>query len=503
MTLAFGTLGAKSAGGTTTVSVAYPASIAAGDLIIAGRSIWLSTATCTAETGWTTGPDGTGGVNSASGDHTTRAHADYLEATGSESGSVTFDQGGTISGAVGQMIRYTKGAGTTWSVLAVTGRSSDGSHGANRGGADTTGTIDIAVGDIVVAVVSVDTNTSLTITSPLYQVAGGTGRSLTRRTSGAGVATGLLGNVEIFDRVATNAESGVIAFGMTTATLQCGAAVFMRLREVSAPSVGTASGSFTFTGSAIGARTPKATSSGTVTFTGSAAGKREPKATVTGSLTWTGSAVGSAPGVPMANGTASGSIAWTGSATGKRAPKAAASGSITFAGTAAGKRSPKATAAGSLTYTGTAVGKRNPKASTSGSIGWVGTAVGQAPLVDVNNGTATGTLTWTGTATGRREPRAAALGTLGWAGTATGYTTRTGLATGTTAWTGSAQGARQANGTATGLLEWVGAATGARFEGPSNFTLAASVDVPQLLVSITTPTISANVTTPTLEVSIE
>lgn len=241
MAAAFGAIGTKSAGGTTSLAIPHPASVGAGDLLVAARAVWLNTGTCSTPSTWTAGPDGTGGTGTASGNHTGRARGDYKQAAGGETGNLATTQAGTLSGAVGQMLRYTKAAGEYWDVQVVAGVSSDTSHAANRGGGSTSGTLSVQPGDIVVVIVEVDTNTALTITSPFYNVNGGNSRALTRRTSGAGVATGLRGNVEVFDRLipAGETEAGPAAFGMTTATSQCGPAVFLRLRA----SVNTGTGS--------------------------------------------------------------------------------------------------------------------------------------------------------------------------------------------------------------------------------------------------------------------
>lgn len=237
MAAAFGAIGTKSAGGTTSLAIPHPASVGAGDLLVAARAVWLNTGTCSRPSTWTAGPDGTGGTGTASGNHTGRARGDYKQAAGGETGNLATTQAGTLSGAVGQMLRYTKAAGEFWQVQVVAGVSSDTSHAANRAGLSTSGSLtDVQAGDIIVAITEVDTSTSLTITSP-YCTIGSSGQlALTRRTSGAGVATGLTGNVEVFDRTLTAGDitaigaGGTMAFAMTTATSQCGPTVFLRLR---------------------------------------------------------------------------------------------------------------------------------------------------------------------------------------------------------------------------------------------------------------------------------
>lgn len=150
----------------------------------------------------------------------------------------------------------------------------------------------------------------------------------------------------------------------------------------------TASGSYAFTGTAIGKRTAKATASGSYTFTGSATGKRTPKANVTGTWTYVGTATGQTPTtVPKA--TLTGSWAFTGTATGRRTPKATATGSYAWSTNATGKRTPKAHATGTYRWSGAATGKRRPRAKAVGTFSWVGTAIGQSGLTIVREVTIT------------------------------------------------------------------------------------------------------------------
>jgi hypothetical protein len=235
-TIAFGAIGTKSAGGTSTISVAYPTGITAGQFLLTARCSWRTAAECNpqAETGWTAGAGIEGGTGTD--DHTSIARSDYATATGSESGSVTFDQAGTLpanSGALGQMLRYTPaGSGTVWSVATATGN--DNAHGADRT-VNASSSIAFAPGDMLIAIAAVDTDAALTITSPALTASGITFGTTTRRTSGAGVTTGTDGNVEVFDALVT-AGTGTVAptLAFTTATTQCGPVSFIRIRETAA-----------------------------------------------------------------------------------------------------------------------------------------------------------------------------------------------------------------------------------------------------------------------------
>jgi hypothetical protein len=256
--------------------------------------------------------------------------------------------------------------------------------------------------------------------------------------------------------------------------------LLIRSSPGSTPNEGTASGSWAFTGSATGKRSPKATGSGSWAFAGSATGKRSPKATGSGSWAFAGTATGkrapkatgsgswafagSATGdMPPDYGAATGAFAFTGSAAGKRAPKATAGGSFSFTGSAVGDAPPnQGAASGSWSFAGSASGERDPKATAEGSFSFTGSAVGEAPAEGISEGTATGTVDYAGTATGYRAPKATGSGSWTFAGSATGDSPSTGTAGGTTAYAGSAVGKRVASSAPVGTWAFTGAATGKR-----------------------------------------
>lgn len=231
MAISFGALGAKSAGGTLTISVAYPTGVTAGHIAVAGRSMW-DTSTATDETGWVMAADLTGGTGSTVDNHTTRARADTRVLDGAETGSVTFDQAGGLNGCIGVMARYASDvSGATWSVVGATG--DDATHGADRSATAST-SISLGPGDMLVAVVATDTDTALAgFASPAFTASGITFDTTNRRTSGAGVTTGADGNIELFDALVSSG-SGTVAptLAFTTTTSQCGPVAFVRLREI-------------------------------------------------------------------------------------------------------------------------------------------------------------------------------------------------------------------------------------------------------------------------------
>jgi hypothetical protein len=238
MTVAFGALGAKSAGGTSTLSITHPSSVGAGDMLIAGRATWRSTSECdpSDESGWTNSGELSGGTGTAADNHTSIARADRKIAAGGETGSVTFDQTGTpgtTGGGVGIMARYTKASTATWEVATATG--TDNTHGTNRSASSSAG-INFRAGDRIIAIVATDTDTSLAGFGGTFNFSASNVTFATpdRRTSGAGVTTGNDGNIEIIDAevtASTNTGTPIVTLNFGTSTSQCGPVVFIRLRE--------------------------------------------------------------------------------------------------------------------------------------------------------------------------------------------------------------------------------------------------------------------------------
>ena len=128
--IAFGTAGAASTGGTTSISVAYPSGITAGDLLVLTVVNRPSTSTPSTPTGWTavTNYTQTGGKGSEAADSgIVRSTIFIKEADGTESGNLSVTISGGTS-AFGRMFRYTKGTGTTWSYAATNGSDTDNSN---------------------------------------------------------------------------------------------------------------------------------------------------------------------------------------------------------------------------------------------------------------------------------------------------------------------------------------------------------------------------------------
>lgn len=227
MTVAFGAIGAKSAGGTTTTNVDHPASVGAGDLEILGDVGWLSAAGVNAISGWTVAQRA-GGTGTAVDAHTTTVAAFYKQAAGGETGTVAVGRGGTPTGQLGVMCRYTPSTGAWDSIVQASG--TDNTHGTNRS-ISTTTKVPLAPGDMLNLAWAVDTDTSLTVSCGV-SAPGITFSTPVRRTTGAGVTTGEDGNVEVFDTtVLTGTATVTVTATLTTATSQCGGCVITRMRE--------------------------------------------------------------------------------------------------------------------------------------------------------------------------------------------------------------------------------------------------------------------------------
>ena len=228
MPIAFEAIGTK-ASGTTTVVLPYPAGVSSGHLAIAGRVCWTAAAgALSAEAGWVQQGTQEGGTGASVDAHTTEVGIDTLLLAGSESGSVTFDTPGA-GGSIGAILRYSKGLLEAWDLAYAEG--TDDVHDADRS-VTASGSIALDVNDWVVAVVAVDTDASLTITSPAITASGITfGTTTARAPVSAGSTSGVDGNIYVFDAVVSSGSgTAAPALAFTTATSQCGPVAFLRLR---------------------------------------------------------------------------------------------------------------------------------------------------------------------------------------------------------------------------------------------------------------------------------
>lgn len=186
-----------------------------------------------------------------------------------------------------------------------------------------------------------------------------------------------------------------------------------------------------------------------------AASEEVPTGSASGTITISGTAVGST----TRTGVASGSIGVTGTAAGATTRAGAAAGTVAVSGTASGTTTRQGSAAGQLLLTSTAAGQSTRTGQAAATTDLSGTALG----VTIRTGTATSLITITGTAEGRAPsdvPVGSASSLITISGTATGTTTRTGTAVGVTTLTALAAGESDRSGSATSLITITGTARG-------------------------------------------
>jgi hypothetical protein len=123
MAIAFGSISAATADGTTSLSVAYPSGISAGDLLLlCVVNKWVAFPTSPGSPWTSVHSDSAGaGANSGSDSGTCVATMWQTVATGSESGSVsvTITSGNSAQGFI---VRVTRSAGSGWDLAATTAR---------------------------------------------------------------------------------------------------------------------------------------------------------------------------------------------------------------------------------------------------------------------------------------------------------------------------------------------------------------------------------------------
>lgn len=236
MAISFGSAGAAAVG-TTSLSVAYPASIAAGDLLVLCIANKYPPNKPTEPSGWTTPANSrqSGGGGAPGADSGDVYCAVFVKtATGSESGSLTV----TITSgnaAVGRMFRYACGAGSTWDVACDNGSETS---------PDTDWTVmgpygfSAASGDWIVVASAINTDA---YTFSAHSFSGSlTYGSMTERQD-SGTTNGDDCALEVAD-CAISSGSSSAEYGTYNATASgsdggsnpCGASVFVRIRELAA-----------------------------------------------------------------------------------------------------------------------------------------------------------------------------------------------------------------------------------------------------------------------------
>lgn len=229
MAVAHVATGARGAGGTTSVTVAYPAGVAAGRLAVIGRVIKPSTATGLTPAGYVNRADATGGTGAAGNDvGQTRVIADTRLLDGSETGTVACTQATSPNSAHGLMLLYSVSAGAGWDIAATTG--ADNTHGTGR--AATGGALPLAPGDVVVAVIASDTDTITNFTTPAITASGITFGAATIRVNSGGVGTGQDTGLHVVEATVTAGTGNVApSLSLSAGPSNCGPVAFVRLRQ--------------------------------------------------------------------------------------------------------------------------------------------------------------------------------------------------------------------------------------------------------------------------------
>lgn len=390
---------AASAQGSTSISVAYPAGVAAGRIAVLVASVKLSGATFGTVTDFT--PIGTqaGGTGTSANDAgTTRVGAWYKVLTGSESGSVTVTNDTGVSSA-GAMSIYSGTAGG-WAAPAFVAGADTG-HGANWSAACGAWAATLAANDLLVVANSTDTDAAQTITSPTITQTGATFGTVTQRNASRS-STGTDSGAYSWDAPVTGGSANAPTWTHTSATSACGATIIVRLREVTVVS-GTAAGSFTFTSTAAGQKDVSGTTVAAFTFAGTAVGQKDVTGATTAAFTFTGTANGEPGQAPPAEGQAVGAFTFTATAVGQKDVTGQAAAAVTWTATAAGEVGVFGTTELALAFTGTASGERGVEAQSVSTVTFTATGVGERGV----EGPALGSLSFTATASGGAAPAGA------------------------------------------------------------------------------------------------
>lgn len=225
--------------GTTTVAIPYPTPVAAGERCFAVRSVKPETATAVDEAGWTALINATGGTGTTGLDTgLTRLKVDYKDLDGSESGSVTFDQGATPNAVAGQMISYAVEAGYDFDVM-TTSSGQDANHNVGRAVTGTT-TLAIAPGDLIIAFCSSDTDATTAFTSPAITATGITFGTTVQRQGASGVSQNNdCGHMIYEARAKSGTGTSNPILNLSGGPSNCGVVGFVRLRSIAeaAPAV--------------------------------------------------------------------------------------------------------------------------------------------------------------------------------------------------------------------------------------------------------------------------
>lgn len=227
----------NTATGTTSLSVAYPNSIAAGDLLVLAVGNKYPTNGPATPAGWTLVGQGSGGLGAAGADSGQVYSTVFVkQAAGTESGSLAL----TLTSAntsMARMFRYTKSATMLWDYAATSGVDNTAGTGWSVTGAANPG---ITAGDVVFVASAINGNrvtnwteaisaTGVTAWGAVTEVqdaASGTGDDMSQIASSHPVTTGTASAAPVYTMTGNN--------GTANANSPTGASIILRLREIPA-----------------------------------------------------------------------------------------------------------------------------------------------------------------------------------------------------------------------------------------------------------------------------
>jgi MSHA biogenesis protein MshQ len=237
--VAYGSRGNAASSGTTLLSVPYPGSIAAGDLLILVVGNKYPTNGPATPAGWTfvANGQGSGGLGSAGVDSGQVYNTIFVkEALGNESGNLAV----TVTSAntsMARMFRYTKTAGTTWDYAATNGSDNSAGTSWSVTGAANPG---ITPGDVLIIGSSLNGNRVSNWTESIFAT-GATFGAVTERNDSTSATGDDMGLIVSEHTVTAGTASAAPVFTMTgasgsaNATSPTGASAILRIREVVPP----------------------------------------------------------------------------------------------------------------------------------------------------------------------------------------------------------------------------------------------------------------------------
>lgn len=230
MSISFVGSSASAGVGTSSISVAYPAGIAAGQLLLLCVANKYPNNSPATPAGWSliSNAQQSGGAGSAGIDTGTVYSTVFIrEADGSETGSVTVSITSGNS-AIGRMFSYQKAAGTIWSYAAA-----NGSMNTQSTTLSITFNVDpgIIAADVVVVSSALNTDGATFTSHGLSGPGIGTKGTSEKHDAGTtqGQDCGLL--VNEFNGFNSANSSGVQTYAVAATAAVAGAAVLVRLRE--------------------------------------------------------------------------------------------------------------------------------------------------------------------------------------------------------------------------------------------------------------------------------